>query len=186
MTRTSSLRSDVSTLVRLLRCALLALSWLPVTAHAQERPYPMQLVTFDPLGFATGRVAADVEFCDKRDPGDELWFGCEVTAGLSVSGTAHNRTADSRASRHHADVDGVLRIRPERFSGGWIGFRTGVTYADRYGVRPSLGAETGISWLIKRPFYVGASVGVKKVFFLEDASDLRYNPSLRLAAGFAF
>lgn len=166
--------------------ALLTVTLLPRAAQAEERPYPKQLLTIDPGGLSRGRVGADVELCASYDPDAEVWSGCYVTAGLSVSGTAHNRTDDSRASRHHADVDGVLRIRPERFSGGWIGLRTGLTYADRYGVRPSLGAETGISWLISRRYYVGASVGVKKVFLLEDASDLRYNPALRVAAGFAF
>ena len=166
--------------------ALIALTLLPGAAQAQERPYPKQLLTIDPSGFSRGRVGADVELCASYDPNAEVWFGCNVTAGLSVSGAAHNRASDSRAARHHADVDGVLRIRPERLSGGWIGIRTGLTYADRFGVRPSLGAETGISWLISRRYYVGSSVGVKKVFFLDDASDLRYNPSLRLSLGFAF
>ena len=64
--------------------------------------------------------------------------------------------------------------------------RTGLTYADRYGIRPSLGVDTGLSRVVVRRIYVGASVGAKKVFFLDDASDLRYNPSLRFAAGFTF
>lgn len=50
----------------------------------------------------------------------------------------------------------------------------------------SVGVETGVSWLIARRFYLGASIGAKTVFALDDDSDLRYNPSLRLAAGYAF
>lgn len=163
-----------------------ALALRPGASFAQEPAYPMQLLTFDPRGFATGRVGADVEFCDERQPDQDLWFGCNFTAGVSVAGTAHDRPAGSRASRHHADVDGVLRIRPKRFSGVWVGLRTGLTYADRHGIRPGVGAEAGLSWLIRRRYYVGSSVGAKKVFFLDDASDLRDNPSLRFAAGVAF
>lgn len=43
-----------------------------------------------------------------------------------------------------------------------------------------------MSWLIARRIYAGASVGAKKVFLLDDDSDLRYNPSFRVAAGYAF
>lgn len=166
--------------------ALLILAMMPATARGQDRPYPSQLLTLDPRGFATGRITAETEFCDDHASVDGWSFGCNVTAGLSVSGTAHNRAADSRASRHHADVDGVLRVRFTRFTGGWFGLRTGLTYADRHGLRPSLGVESGLSFLITRRYYLGASIGAKKVFLLDAASDLRYNPAIRFAAGFAF
>lgn len=172
--------------VPLALATLFILTLLPAPAHSQDRRYPSQLLTVDPYGFAMGRVTADAEFCDSKPSVDGWSFGCHVTAGLSVSGAAHHRPADSSASRHHADVDAVLRIRPQRLSGGWVGFRTGLTYADRHGLRPSVGAETGLSWLIDRRLYLGASVAVRTVFLLDDASDLGYNPTFRLATGFAF
>lgn len=92
----------------------------------------------------------------------------------------------SKASKHHADTEGFIRLRSHGLSGWWLGLRTGLTFADRYGVRPSLGIDTGVSWLIARRIYAGASVGAKKVFLLDDDSDLRYNPSFRVAAGYAF
>ena len=61
-----------------------------------------------------------------------------------------------------------------------------MTYADRYGARPSLGIEFGVSRLFTGRVYAGASVGARKVFLLDDASDLRYNPAFRLATGVAF
>lgn len=156
------------------------------SALAQGTPEPSFVLSFDPYGVPNQRLTTDAEFCGNGElSGSPL--GCSLPVGLSGTVERHRRSAGSRASRHHVDLDGFLRLRSRRdFSGWWVGFRTGLTYADRYGIRPSLGTEAGLSRQIGRRVYAGASVGVKKVFFLDDASDLRYNPALRLAAGIVF
>lgn len=169
------------------RVALVAVLLMTATAPAlaQSRSAPAGQVSIDPYGFARRRLTADAEFCGGELSGSPL--GCSLPVGLSGTVERHQRSAGSRASRHHVDLDGFLRLRSRRdFSGWWVGFRTGLTYAGRYGIRPSLGTEAGLSRQIGRRVYAGASVGVKKVFFLDDASDLRYNPATRISLGFVF
>ncbi len=166
--------------------ALVASCALPTSVSAQHKSGPWHVVSIDPYGLANQRLTAEAEFCDK--PGGAEWeFGCSATAGLATTIERHRRTAGSAASRHHVDAEGFVRFgNRERLRGWWLGLRTGLTFADRYGLRPNVGVETGMSWLIARRLYVGTSVGAKKVFLLDDDADLRYNPSLRIAAGYAF
>ena len=165
--------------------AILVLALLPGVGFAQTPPTPAGSVSIDPYGLAHDRLTVDVEFCGHGElSGTPL--GCGFNAGLAATIERHPRAAGSTASRHHVDAEGLIRLRSHGLGGWWIGMRTGLTYADRYGIRPSLGVDTGLSRVVVRRIYVGASVGAKKVFFLDDASDLRYNPSLRFAAGVAF
>lgn len=165
--------------------ALVASCVTPSAAAAQGRSHPKRVVSIDPSGMVNRRLTAEAEFCSR--PGPDAALGCLISAGLATTVERHPRLEGSKAARQHVDAEGFIRLGDREYlTGWWIGLRTALTYADRYGVRPSLGAETGLSRLISRRYYAGASVGVKKVFFLDDASDLRYNPTLRLAAGFAF
>ena len=160
---------------------------LPSTLTAQDVPGRWHVVSIDPFGLANHRLTAEAEFCDRPAPENELWFGCGLTTGLAATIERHPRPYASRASKHHVDAEGFIRFGDRtRLTGWWLGLRTGLTFADRYGVRPSLGIETGVSWLVARRIYAGASVGAKKVFLLDDDSDLRDNPSFRVAAGYAF
>lgn len=157
----------------------------PAVATGQHSAKPTHLVSVDPHGLANQRVTADAEFCGHGElSGSSL--GCGLNAGLTATFQRHPRSDGSRASKHHADAEGFVRLRSHGLSGWWLGLRTGLTYADRYGVGPSVGVETGVSWLMARRLYIGASVGAKKVFALDDGSDLHYNPSFRLATGIAF
>lgn len=159
---------------------------LPATVTAQDSSGPWRVASIDPYGVANQRLTAEAEFCDRPAPEKELAFGCGLTAGLAATVERHPRPDGSKASKHHADAEGFIRLRPDGLNGWWVGLRTGLTFADRNGVGPSLGVETGVSWLIARRVYVGASMGAKTVFALDDDSDLRYNPSFRVAAGYAF
>ena len=159
---------------------------VPNPVRAQDRSRPTHLIAVDPYGLANQRLTAEAEFCDRPAPEKELAFGCGLTAGLAATIERHPRPYGSKASKHHADAEGFIRLRPDGLSGWWVGLRTGLTFTDRYGVGPSLGVETGVSWLIARRIYAGASMGAKTVFALDDDADLRYNPSFRVAAGYAF
>ena len=145
------------------------------------------MVSIDPYGLANHRLTAEAEFCDEPTPGEDVWLGCSGTAGLAATIERHPRSASSKASKHHVDVEGFVRLGSRwKLTGWWVGLRTGLTFVERYGGGPSVGVDTGMSWLIARRLYVGTSVGAKKVFALDDDSDLRDNPSLRVAAGYAF
>ena len=175
----------LSTHRRVALVATVLLMTATAPALAQSRSTPAGEVSIDPSGLGQRRLTVDAEFCGGELSGTPL--GCGLPVGLSGTVERHRRSADSRASRYHVDLDGFLRLRSRRdFSGWWVGFRTGLTYADRYGIRPSLGTEAGLSRQIGRHVYAGASVGVKKVFFLDDASDLCFNPATRLSLGFVF
>ncbi len=158
---------------------------IPSSATAQGNSQPQNVVSVDPYGLANRRLTAEAEFCSR--PGPDAAIGCLISAGLSTTIERHPRPEGSKAARQHVDAEGFVRVGDrEHLTGWWVGLRTGLTFADRYGVRPSLGIETGVSWLIARRIYTGASVGAKKVLLLNDDSDLRYNPSFRVAAGYAF
>lgn len=165
--------------------AFLVCCALPSTLTTQDEPGRWHVVSIDPYGLASHRLTAEAEFCGHGElSGASL--GCGLNVGVAATIERHPRPAGSKASKHHADAEGFIRLRSHGLSGWWLGLRTGLTFADRYGVGPSLGVETGVSWLIARRLYVGTSVGAKTVFALDDDSDLRYNPSLRVAAGYAF
>lgn len=171
--------------LHLSRAALLLLATLPGVGFAQAPQTPAGLVSVDPYGLTNHRLTMDAEFCGGELSGTPL--ACALTAGLSGSIERHTRPPSSRAARHHADLDGFFRFRSHQsLTGWWLGLRTGVTYADRHGIRPGVGAEAGLSWLINRRFYAGASVGARKVFLLNHDVGLDLNPSVRFAAGFAF
>ena len=164
---------------------VLTFSAVPNPALAQGRSRPTHLISVDPYGLANHRLTAEAEFCGHGElSGTSL--GCGLNVGLAATVEQHPRPAGSKASKHHADAEGFIRLRSHGLSGWWLGLRTGLTFADRYGVGPSLGVDTGMSWLISRRIYVGTSVGAKTVFALDNDSDLRYNPSFRVAAGYAF
>lgn len=169
----------------LLLPALVAYCALPNPVRAQDRSRPTHLIAVDPYGLASHRLTAEAELCGHGElSGASL--GCGLNVGVAATIERHPRPAGSKASKHHADAEGFIRLRSHGLSGWWLGLRTGLTFAERYGVGPSLGVDTGVSWLIARRLYVGTSLGAKKVFALDDDSDLRYNPSLRVAAGYAF
>jgi hypothetical protein len=158
---------------------------LPSTLTAQVKSRPAAVVTIDPYGVANQRLTAEAEFCGHGElSGSSL--GCGLDVGLAATIERHPRPAGSKASKHHADAEGFIRLRSHGLTGWWLGLRTGLTFADRYGVGPSLGVETGMSWLMARRLYIGGSVGAKKVFALDDDSALHYNPAFRLATGIAF
>jgi hypothetical protein len=160
---------------------------LPTAVAAQGTSQPMRVVSIDPYGLANQRLTAEAEFCDGPTPEGDLWFGCGLTAGFAATIERHPRPAGSKAARYHVDAEGLVRFGSRwKLTGWWVGLRTGLTFADRYGVGPSLGVDTGVSWLIARRLYVGASVGAKTVFAFDNDSDLRYNPSFRVATGYAF
>jgi len=159
----------------------------PVTLAAQDLSGPWRVISIDPYGLASQRLTAEAEFCTVPDPGDDVWLGCNLSAGLAATFERHPRPAGSKAAKQHVDTEGFVRLGKRwKLTGWWVGFRTGLTFVERYGGGPSLGVETGMSWLLARRLYAGASVGAKTVFALDDDSDLRYNPTFRVAAGYAF
>lgn len=170
----------------LLLAALVTSALLPRAVYGQESESPAYLLTVDPSGIVTGRVAADAELCDQKDPGEFWYFGCALTMGLSVTGLTGHQATDPGRPRHRGDVDGVLRIRPDEFSGFWVGLRAGLTFVNDFEAAPNVGAEFGGSRMLGRNLYLGASIGAKKAFLLNHDVGLDLNPSIRFAAGFAF
>lgn len=172
--------------VHLLLAALCTSALLPRTVYGQEPASPSYLLTMDPSALVTGKVAADAELCDQKDPGEFWYFRCALTLGLSVTAVTGHQATEPGRPRHRGDVDAVFRVRPDEFNGFWAGLRAGLTFVDDFITAPNVGAEFGGSRMFGRNLYLGASIGAKKAFLLNHDVGLDLNPSVRFAAGFAF
>jgi hypothetical protein len=157
---------------------------LPAAVAAQDLSGPWRVVSVDPYGLATRRLTAEAEFCNRGEP--DVTVGCRLTTGVTASLQRHPRSDGSTTSTPHADLEGFIRVRDGGLSGPWAGVRTGLAFAEHHGLRLSLGVEAGVSRLIARRIYAGASVGAKRIILPYWSSDLRNNPSFRVAAGYVF
>lgn len=154
-----------------------------VSEAGQRASRPEHLVAIDVRGLTEQRFTGEYEICGGYNP--DIPIGCTFTAGLTATVGRHARSEPPDAARTHAGVDGFIRMRIPDLTGWSLGLRTGL-YADRNGIRPLVGVETGVSWLVARRVYAGASMGARKVFYREEATTPRLTPVVRLDLGIAY
>ncbi len=164
--------------------ALLVLSAAPSDlSEAGQRTRPGHLVAVDARGLTEQRLTGEYEVCSGRGP--DIPIGCTLTFGVTATVGRHPQSDQPDAARTHAGFEGFVRMRIVELTGWSLGLRTAL-YADRNGIRPSVGVETGVSWLLARRIYAGASIGARKVFSRNDATTPRLTPVVRLNLGIAY
>ena len=165
--------------------ALIVLTVMPsaVAEAGQRASRPEHLVAVDARGLTEQRFTGEFEVCGGYGP--DMPLGCTFTAGLTATVGRHPRSEHPDAARTHAGFEGFVRLRIPDLTGWSLGLRTGL-YADRNGIRPLVGVETGVSWLVARRLYAGASVGARKVFYRDEATTPRLSPVVRVNLGIAY
>ncbi|MCC6990357.1 MAG: hypothetical protein IT181_15230 [Acidobacteria bacterium] len=154
-----------------------------VSEAGQRASRPEHLVAVDVRGLTEQRFTGEFEVCGGYGP--DMPLGCTFTAGLTATVGRHPRSEHPDAARTHAGFEGFVRLRIPDLTGWSLGLRTGL-YADRNGIRPLVGVETGVSWLVARRLYAGASVGARKVFYRDEATTPRLSPVVRVNLGIAY
>ncbi len=164
---------------------ILVLNTIPshVSEAGQRASGPEHVVAVDARGLMNQRLTGEYEVCGGYNP--DIPLGCTFTAGLTATVGRHPRSEAPDAARSHAGLEGFVRLRIPDLTGWSLGLRTGL-YADRNGVRPLVGVETGVSWLLARRVYAGASIGARKVFYRDEATTPRLTPVARLNLGVAY
>jgi len=137
----------------------------------------------DVRGLTEQRLTGEYEVCSGRGP--DIPIGCTLTAGVTATVGRHPQSDQPDAARTHFGLEGFVRMRIVELTGWSLGLRTGL-YADRHGIRPTVGVETGVSWLVARRVYAGASIGARKVFYREESTGIRLSPVVRMNIGIAY
>ena len=164
--------------------ALLVLTAMPsaVPEAGQRASRPEHLVAVDARGLTQQQFTGEYEVCGGDNP--DIPIGCTFTAGLTATAGRHPRSELPDAARTHARLEGFVRMRIPDLTGWSLGLRTGL-YADRNGIRPTVGVETGVSWLVARRLSAGASIGATKVLYRDEATTPSLSPVARINLGIA-